>query len=242
MIQSFISDGQSPYLWSAYDDAIDPRERWFFAGTKGGNLSGWAIGGSNLPEYKIGPTKEAGSSLFRGFSDKGDLLIFTQGRSLMLYDVETGKLVKSFPNLLRKSRGLPLYKLHTDDKTLAVNYCEAADVFDLEAGKKLFELSLVCKERFSIAESYPVDSDLITFHPNKDFLLTVSDKTIRIWNSKNGSLIQTMIAPDRIENKRKDNNKDDGLTRLAGWMADGKYLFAVTADQRSILIWEINDR
>ncbi len=103
----------------------------------------------------------------------------------------------------------------------------------------MFEIDLVCKTDFDLLSTSYRDFDVLRFHPNENLLLTASNKTIRLWNAENGSLLQTLADPNRVENKKKDNNKDDGLGWSAGWIGSGDFLFALGADGKTILLWEL---
>jgi len=207
----------------------------FFVASASGKLLVWEIGASNLPKYEITPNKKGGLIWFQNFSDDGKLLIARQDKNLEFYDTETGKLESSIPN----TKKYQSVNLLSDGTTLVLQNCDRADVFNFQTRQKLYELKLVCKTFTDFAGTEMRDADALNFHPNGKFLLTNSDKTVRVWNAKIGSLAQTIVDPNRAENKRKDNNKDDGLGRSAGWLRNGDFLFASGADGKTILLWEM---
>jgi WD40 repeat protein len=230
-----ISDEESPYIWSLLGK-ISPDEK-LFADTSRGTLYVWEIGGGDLPKYEIKPAKKSDYIGFKGFSDDGKYLILHQNKMLEFYDPSSGKMEFSLPNLKYASD----VKLLEDGKTLVLENCERADVYDLPTRQKLYEIRLVCKTQFDLVSTDYRDFDILRFHPNGKFLLTFSDKTVRVWNARTGALIQTLADPQRLENKKKDNNKDDGLGWSANWILGGKYLYASGADEKTILLWELKE-
>lgn len=108
-----------------------------------------------------------------------NILLRLKNRILEIYETATGKLVTSSPVAFRKGRNWSFYSVEVpgDGNTLFVAYCGKLDAFDLRGQRKLFELDLVCKERFSIGGAELLDSDVLRVHPNGNLLLTFSDKT-----------------------------------------------------------------
>ena len=202
-----------------------------------GKISVWKIGGSDLPKYEIKAAKKDEFINFKNFSDDGKFLIAYQNKTLEFYDAENGELKFSLPNI----KNYEDVNLRADGETLVLQNCEQLDVFDLLTRRKLYELKLVCKTQFDLISTDYRDFDTLRFHPNENLLLTFSDKTVRVWNTQNGALLQTVVDPNRAANKRKDRNKDDGLRRSAGWLMNGNYLYASGADDKSILFWELDN-
>lgn len=224
---------------SGFPSTLDQSER-SFAANKDSKVLVWEIGGTTWPKYEIEPGKKGGQAIFRGFSKDGRFLFASQERTLQMYETVSGELVKSLPGAMR-SRNWTIYsmELRSDDDTLFIDYCGKLDAFSLRETRKLYEIDLVCKERFSLLGSTLEDSDVLRFHPRNDLLLAFSDKTVRIWNTKTGDLLQTLIDP---VTKLKDSKKDDGLARSAGWIMNGEYLYAASADERSIFLWGFTGR
>lgn len=199
-------------------------------------ISVWEIGGSDLPKYEIKATKKNDYIFFKNFSDDGKFLIAYQNKTLEFYNAENGELKFSVPDI----RGYENVSLRADGETLILQNCERLDVFDLPTRRKLYEIKLVCKTQFELVSTEYRDFDRLSFHPHENLLLTFSDKTVRVWNTQNGALLQMIVDPNRAANNRKDKNKDDGLGWSAGWLIDGNYLYASGADGKSILLWELD--
>ncbi len=231
--QKFKVFGENPGIEL---DGISSDEKFLVAKAEE-DIVVWEIGESNFLKYRIKPSKVGQRIYFKGFSPDGKSFAVYQEKILSLYDSETGSLKKSVST--NKSPFTLNVKFSPDGKFLVLQECGSADVFNLETQQKLYQLKLVCKEQFEIVETVERDVDRLSFHPNGKFFLTVSDKTVRVWNTAGGSLTQTMVDPNRVENKRKDNNKDDGLGASAGWLENGDLLFASGADGKSILLWEM---
>jgi len=197
----------------------------------------WKIGGSDLPVYEIFPRKKGGT--FRFFGAVGNYLALYQDKTIEFYNSADGKLKFSIPDQKPYSAHPRTFSLLPDGQTLVIESCEKAEFFDLVSGQKKFEIDLVCKTDFDLVSTSYRDWDMLSFHPSKNLLLTFSDKTVRVWNSETGKLEQTLFDPERAANKRKDENKDDGLTWSAGWLLNGKYVYARGAGGNSLLLWEM---
>jgi WD40 repeat protein len=229
-----LPDGESPNVWTLLGKIS--RDEKFFAETERGTLYVWEIGGGDMPKYEIKPTKKDELIGLKGFSDDGKYLIAHQNKAFEFYQAATGKLEFSMPNLKYGSD----IRLLEDGKTLLVDNCENAAVYDLPSRQKLYEIDLVCKTEDDFVSTSWRDFDIMRFHPDGKLLLTFSDKTVRVWNARNGALVQTIVDPNRIENKKKDKNKDDGLGWNAGWLMKGEYLYASGADEKTILLWQMD--
>lgn len=224
--------GKSFHLW-LFSEKISPDEK-FLVDHRDRNIVVWEIGGRAAPIYEIKAAKKGGYVYFEGFSDDGKYLIASQNKTVEFYDAATGKPEFSMP----VGKSFSEAKLLENGKTLLLQSCERAEVYDLPARRKLYELRLVCKSETDLVSSYDRDFDILRFHPSEKLLLTFSDKTVRVWDARTGALVQTVVDPNRLENKRKDQNKDDGLGWQAGWLLEGRYLFASGADGKTILLWE----
>ena len=195
----------------------------------------WQVGGGKFPIYEIFSQKKNGFVDLLGITDN---YFFTyQNKVIEMRDLTDGKIILSIPNKKRLSSNFRSFRLSPDEKTLVIDDCEKAEFFDIPGGQKKFEIDLVCKTDFDYVSTSYRDFDVLRFQPDGSLLLTASDKTIRLWNMENGQLLQTLAAPDRVENK-KDTNKDDGLGTWVGWLQNGKIVFASGADRKSVLLWE----
>lgn len=200
-------------------------------------VSVWRVGGENAPIYEITPQKKGNSFDLRSVG--GDYFFVYQNKTIEIYNAADGKLKTSIPNQKRFVGHFRTFTPSPDGKILAIDDCEKAKFFDLSNGAKKFEIDLVCKTEFDpISTSYR-DFDVLRFHPNGKLILTVSDKTVRLWNAENGELLQTLADPNKVESKEKDKNKDDGLSGWGDWIRGGDLVFAPGKDGKSILIWEV---
>lgn len=234
--QNFKVIGENPRIGIGLDGISSDEQ--FLAATSGEDIVVWAIGESDFLKYRIKPSKTGKKIYFKGFSPDGKSFAVYQEKKLNLYDSETGSLKKSVST--DKSPFTLDVRFSPDGSFLFLQECGSADVFNLETQQKSYQLKLVCKEQFEIVETVERDVDRLKFHPNGKFFLTGSDKTVRVWNITDGSLTQTMVDPNRAENKRKDNNKDDGLGASSGWLQNGDLLFASGADGKSVLLWQMS--
>lgn len=225
-----------PVVLEFSNNYVSPDEK-FFGASKNGKVSIWEFGGSGLPKYEIASNEKNYSLRFPGFSFDGKYLFVTQYKGFdikaqEIYDAENGKLKAAFPI----SKYYEQVELAPDGETLFLMQCRQVEAVDLASRQKLYQVKLVCKRSFDGAYA---DFDILRFHPNGKLLLTFSDKTVRVFNVRNGTLAQTIVDPNRAENKRRDENKDDGLGWSAGWLKNGDFLFASGADGKTILLWEL---
>jgi len=216
--------------------AVSPDES-LFTGNDLGGLAVWNIGGSNAAIFRISPRNDNRSVRILGYTADSKHLIVYQPDAVEFYSTKTGKLDRSLQGIRSDSRDL--FLLNPDNTSFAVAGCEDASFYDLETGRLLYEIDLVCKTEVDLVSTSFRDFDVFRFHPSGRYLLTASDKTLRLWDARSGENVQVVVAPERAEANRKDPNKDDGLTWEAGWIRDGKYLYAQAADGRSIHIWEL---
>ena len=200
-------------------------------------VSVWKMGGSDLPIYEISPEKKGGTIDL--LSVVGDYFVIYQNKKLEVYNAADGKIKLTIPNQKRFTGNFRSFELSPDKRTLVINDCNRAEFYDVAAAQRKFEMDLVCKTDFDFVSTSYRDFDVLRFQPNGNLLLTASDKTVRLWNAEDGRLLQTLADPNRIENKKKDKNKDDGLSWLAGWIRNGDFLFAFGADDKTILLWEM---
>ncbi len=199
-------------------------------------VSVWRVGGGESPIYEIFPQKKDGSIDLLGIAD--DYFFLYQNKTIEMRDAADGNLKLSIPNQKKFGGRSRTFTIAPDKKTFVIDDCEQAEFFDAANGRKKFTIDLVCKTDFDLVSTSYRDFDVLRFQPNGNLLLTSSDKTLRLWNADDGRLLQILADPNRIENKKKDGNKDDGLGSQARWLRNGKFAFAPGADRKSILIWE----
>lgn len=239
-IQNFSSSGDSQGV--SFDTGLTKNEKYVVMSSgryERSRVSVWQVGGSDLPNYEIFPQKKGGSLNLLGIA--GNYFIIYRNKTLEVYDSADGKIKFTIPNQKQFTGNFRSFTISPDERLLVVDDCERAEFYDVSTGQKKFEIDLVCKTDFDLVSTSYRDFDVLRFHPNGNLLLTSSDKTVRLWNAENGQLLQTLADPNRVENKKKDKNKDDGLGWSAGWIGRGDFLFASGADGKSILLWEMKE-
>jgi WD40 repeat protein len=235
MIRKFTADGGSPFIWSMFEKSVSRNSRYLAANLSGGKVAVWEINKGDAPKYEISPRKKNGYASFQGFSESGERFLFSNGNDIEIYRTEDGKLVSLLIDAIRKG-GSPQFI--NGDRLIGVDRCDRTDVYDIDLGRKLYELQTVCKTEFDPVSTSYRDFDVLRLDPSGLYLLTSSDKTHRLWDAQTGAILQTLVAPDRANLKRKDPNKDDGLDWSSEWSADGRFLYVIAANGKSILVWE----
>jgi len=170
------------------------------------------------------------------FSPDGRHFMLDAGKALQIYETATG----------RKSHELPHESLiaHWADggRILLFEHSKRLKAVELSTGRQLYLLPLI-----SVWSSYtndygtevnePVDTTEIVLHPGGRLFLTYSNQYVKVFDSRTGELLQTPVSPPLDYSKKKPRPSDKRLVSKAGWSADGKTLYVVGADGRSVSLW-----
>jgi WD40 repeat protein len=190
----------------------------------------WQIG-KPAPPVEIIPDMKFGNFWQSGFVENSRLFFIKRGKEIHLYDSSDGKKIGS---IFGKRDHMSAFVVR--ENTLVVETCDWAEIFDLSELKKVTEFQLACTTGFDFVSDWSYSS-LLSLSASGSELLASHDKSVRLFDPRTGTLLETFVAPEFEEKKRKNIKAEDGLTGDAGWLLNGKYMFAAAKDKRSILIW-----
>ncbi|HWT00410.1 MAG TPA: hypothetical protein VN256_09195 [Pyrinomonadaceae bacterium] len=143
----------------------------------------------------------------------------------------------------------------TDD-TLYRGSLSELEAFDAATGKRLYELKLVFESTsytdnpsYDPANDYTprsettviLDETKIAVHPGGKMLLTHSKQYVKVFDSRAGALLQTLVVvePPVDNTKKKPKVSDEPLVYKADWSADGQTLYMISADKRRVSLWRL---
>lgn len=217
-------------IYYADDFFISPDEKTL---SIGGTV--FEIERSDLPKFKT-------ENRIRGITANGEYFIVKEKKGLQFYD---------FENYQRKFLISPIkddlqIKILTDEKILInqnlARNCGRTEGFEIETGKKLWEIKLAC--RWEAADCFfcsdkPDFNDSIDFLPDGKFFLTSSEKAVRIWNKITGELAQTLTNPNQKNEKGKDSSFDDKIKGEKKILSKNKkFIYLQDADDKAVFQFE----
>lgn len=208
----------------------------------------WKTEGSESPVYYFLDSKETGDITFLSFSpDSKSLAIWKPNKKIIeIIDTETGKVKTTLenPNKARLQFSVswspPPYITSGDSWSptgeffVAGNFKKEANIWNTQTGKLVAKLPLIYGEDHEwFVGTFITDYEKFSFHPSGKFLLSVSQRVVRLWKSETGELLEEIKEPV--------NNKSQGNFQrfVANWSPDGKLLMASADGNKSVLLWEV---
>jgi outer membrane protein assembly factor BamB len=193
------------------------------------------------PKYEIRPNpKIEGAGV--AFSPGGKYLAFDAGNGMQIYETRTGEKKFEVPN-----DDYPAYWL-ADDKIILYEYSTYMQAFEAATGRQLYERPLIFEAYESAPISYSGDSSssgativfdrtMIAPHPGGNMFLTYSNQYVRVYDSRTGEVLQTVVSPPMDYSKKKPRLSEQPLVSHAGWARDGKTLYVISFDDKSVSLW-----
>ena len=214
-------------------------------------LLAWEIDGGVNPKYELRPQPKIDDSRIE-FSPDGKYFALDVGKNLQIYETETGKLKIELKNTELPSWGW------LDKEVLASVEYDQKNFFEQGKTLKAFNANdgrLMFKRRLEFAEverprdigSDAVDTEVVVDtalrpHPTKPLFLTVSDLFIKIFDSRTGQLLQTVVHPlIKVDSKGKSRMTNGATVRSADWTKDGRALYVFSANHTSVSLWKLID-
>lgn len=204
-------------------------------------LSVWEIDKSDSPRYAIRPKYELRPTpkiSEDGVDYSPDNRYFTldAGKTLQIYETATGEKRFELTHDDQTSYWL------SDNRILLFDYGKSLEAFEVATGRQLYQQKLIY-----VWSSYtnddgtqvnePVDTTEIVVHPNSNLFLTYSSQYVKVFDSRTGELLQTLVSPPMNYSKKKPKLSDKRLVSKADWSRDGKTLYIISADGRSVALW-----
>ena len=139
-----------------------------------------------------------------------------------VWDVSTGQLKHTFKAGKQTARRV---EFSPNDTMLAVGYQNRARLWNMDSGQLMEELPEDKDiSRMTLLGTYLHGIEL-SFSPDGKVLLTMSDKTVKVWDGRTGSFIATL----------------EGARPPVHFSSNGKF-FATSGPGKSGLLWEISSQ
>lgn len=193
------------------------------------------LAGNNLPKFTV-------EKSICGVSENGKYFIACEKKRLEFYDFETNQLKYIIPQVNDDYRTNFL----VGDKVL-INQnlrrnCGRTEGFEIETGKKLWEIKLAC--RYEPADCFfcsdkPNFNDSIEFLNGGRYLISNSEKAVRIWDTFTGELLQVLVNPNQKNEKSKFDDKIKGEKKV--WAEDKKFIYFQNDNDKSIFQYEVKE-
>ena len=215
-------------------------------------------------KYEIKPTPKI-SDWSASFSPDGKYLALTAGKVgywsyanglvLQLYSTEAGFKVAEVPSHYEPRCWL------NDNQILLFDYGVRLEAVEVTTGRKLYENKLVYKAsqgtkthngvpgltvRWTEYTGFYVrDETRIVPHLSGKMFLTYSNQYVRVHDAQTGAVLQTLVEPAVDTSKPVDPQKPPRLSNVplvskVDWSSDGKTLYIVSADKKSVSFWTMN--
>lgn len=207
-------------------------------------LLAWEVDGGINPIYQINPQPKIDDSRVV-FSPDGRLFALDVGRNLQIYETETGRMKVALPNVELPSGGW------IDNQTLVdINYKSNSYLLsgvDASSGRLLYQQKLDYASEYvsyytSDGESNVVNYTVIRPHPTKKMFLTQGDQFVKLFDSRSGELLQTVVHPlIKTDAKGRSRMTHGKTVDSADWSKDGKTLFVFSSNGQSVSLWKVID-
>jgi serine/threonine protein kinase/WD40 repeat protein len=172
------------------------------------------------------------SAIKLAFSADGERFAVADQTGIRVWDVHSGTLLRAIP----ESRDwITAMALSDDGRLLAVTHqaAQPTDILgkppvalrDAPAEIKVFDVK-TGQARFSLHQ-HPTTVAQLAFSPKRDWLVSASDRAIRVWNLSKGTL-QGELNPSKIRS---------GTNSILVFSRSGNLL--VTAGDRTFQLWDI---
>lgn len=213
----------------------------FLATKKDKNIIVWEIAGKSQPKYELAPRNPKGRFSFQGFSRDGRYLIAEQSNTNEFYDAATGELAADVSKYFELERDD--VKFSPDGKYALLAPCEKATVLEAATNRPLYTVKSKCVANYAKSptqeDPYPTiynyfSYDNFKISPRGKYLLNFHYKKLEVRDFLTGALLQTVL-------RKTDKNFQMVNKLITKWEIVGGYALVNGEDNKSILIWEINE-
>lgn len=253
-LEKTIAVGGAQFQPKTREIGISPDEKFLLMVNKHKSISSesrllaWEINGDVKPKYELRPQPKIDDSRIE-FSRDGKYFALDVGRNLQIYETQNGKLKVELANVELPSWGW------LDNEVLASvdykqkNFFELGKVvkaYDANDGRFLFKQKLEFDqvERPSFLdngdETEVVNDTYLRPHPFRKLFLAVSDLSVKIFDSRTGELLQTVVEPlIKVDSKGKIKRTHGYTVESADWSKDGNTLYVFSANRTSVSLWRL---
>jgi WD40 repeat protein len=214
------------------------------------SLSAWQLrGGSNqLYELQVKPRSRAARLLF---TPDGSSFALEAGQEVQIYNVANGKLkaklTKIEPHDWAWLDNEVLFSFDYKSKGFfGLEKTKTMKAFAASDGRELFKVQLPYDER-EVSEVYDpefinrieiLDNTAIKAHPTRSVFVASSSEFVKIFDSRTGELLQTIIEPPvEIDLLGKPKTMRKRMVRSADWSKDGNALYIFGASGQLVSLW-----
>ncbi len=253
-LEKTIAVGDAQFQPKTREIGISPDEKFLLMVNKHKSVSSehrllaWEIDGDVKPKYELRPQPKIDDSRIE-FSPDGSQFALDVGRNLQIYETQSGKLKVELANV-----ELPSWGWLDNDVLASVDYKQknffeqgkVLKAFDANDGRLLFKQKLEYDEieRPSYSgngdETVVVDDTSLRPHPTRKIFLTISDQFVKIFDSRTGQLLQTVVHPlirYDLMGRPKMTHGDTVLS--ADLSKDGNTLYVFSANNTAVSLWRL---
>jgi WD40 repeat protein len=212
-------------------------------------LLAWEIDGGVNPKYELRPQPKIDDSRIE-FSPDGKYFALDVGKNLQIYETDAGKLKVELTNVELPSWGWLDNEILASVDYKQKNFFEQGKMlkaYNADDGRLMFKQRLeydegeVYRDMSSDAVDTVVGNDTtLRPHPTKKLFLTVSNLFVKIFDSRTGELLQTVVHPlIRVDTKGKMRMTHGNTVESADWTKDGRALYVFSANHTSVSLWKL---
>jgi hypothetical protein len=216
-------------------------------------LLAWEVDGSILPKYELKPQPKIDNSRVV-FSPDGRYFAVDVGKNLQIYETLTGEkryelqdvelphtwlnnevILDVHPKRIYKERSEPMFGV------------------DITSGSVLYMDRLTFREEASGHYVGDQPDTVLVYtavvpHPGGKMFLTYDDEYVRVFDTRTGRLLQTVISPPvKLGKDGKPLYDKKGQPKLsrgaaverAGWSRDGRALYVFSANGQSVSVYGV---
>jgi WD40 repeat protein len=249
-LEKTISVGDADFHPKTREIEMTPDERFLVMVNKHKSdssehrLLAWEVNGGIRPIYDINPKPKIDDSRVV-FSRDGKYFALDVGKNLQIYETETGRMKVELSNVELPAGGW------IDNETLAgIDYKSnsySLNGFDASSGRLLYQQKLDYATVYSSYtppgdDSEPINYTVIRPHPTKKMFLTQGDQFVKIFDSRSGELLQTVVHPlIKTDSKGRSRMTHGKTVDSAEWSKDGKTLYVFSSNGQSVSLWKVID-
>jgi WD40 repeat protein len=255
-LEKTISVADPKFHFKTREIAISPDEQLLLMVKKHKSVSSehhllaWEINGGINPIYDLRPQPKIDDSHVE-FSPDGKYFALDVGKNLQIYETKTGKLKVELTNVELPSWGWLGNEVLASIDYKSKNFFETGKMlkaFDANDGRLLFTQRLAYEEgkEYSCCNldddgtTIVTDDTSLRPHPTRKIFLTSSNQFAKIFDSRTGELLQTVVHPlIRVDLMGKITMTHGHTVLSADWSKDGRALYVFSANHRSLSLWQL---
>lgn len=213
----------------------------------------WRSDDDSKTAYSFLDTKETGDSHLVGFSadSKSVAILRSRQKRIEFADTSTGTVrfaAESKNKLTRFAYTTIAGQSYTEGQGYGELWSPTGRYFiltDVEKDVTIWDLTdrkMVSRRSAIWASDYdwfvgtlPTDSESFSFNSRNELLLSVSARTAKVWNPENGQLVHEVVDSE------KARSRGTFQKNIAAWSRSGKYLLTVANQNKSLILWTVND-